>query len=263
MTSQRLLIVGGVLGILAVVLLNLYVNELRKDDESVSVLRLKPNVELTAGTPIDPSQLEPVGLPARFDDVIQQAVPATQYAVDFIRGKPVNVDIPAGSVLRYSHLEDRPEQRFSAKISPGARAVTIPVDATSAVAYFVEPGSRVDVLGTFNENTRVERQIPGAKPGQTRTVEETRVSTRTVLQNVLVLAVGRSTSRGSYLGQSDRGFQNVTLELSPIEAEKVIFAMQHTEPRRELHLALRNPADEKQQSLPSIGWNALTNGGTR
>ena len=82
-----------------------------------------------------------------------------------------------------------------------------------------------------------------------------KVSTKTLLQNVRVLAVGRSTTRGDYLRESDRGFNTVTVEVDSLQAEKLVFAIEHA--RGSLVMVLRNPADTKSEKIPAVEWDTI------
>ena len=107
-------------------------------------------------------------------------------------------------------------------IPPGMRAVSVRVNDVVSVAGFVQPGTRVDVLSTGNQGSGNERQ------------------TTTVLENVAVIAVGRSLLDRN--GASDA--QNagvITLLVSPDDAQKLTLASQEGR----IQLALRNPLDTK------------------
>jgi len=110
----------------------------------------------------------------------------------------------------------------AAVISPNKRAMAVKVDYVTGVAGFIYPGNRVDVLVALQT---VQNSIPIAK---------------TVLQNVLVLAVG---SEVEVREKREKPMQvdTVTLEVTPEEAEKL--ALAGTQGR--LHLALRNYLDSK------------------
>jgi pilus assembly protein CpaB len=112
-------------------------------------------------------------------------------------------------------------------IDDGFRAKTIKVDEWSAVAHFVKPGSRVDVLAAVrDDNTR--RPVP-----------------KTILKNVKVLATGKM------LNEQDKGRKvdgenviperSVTLMLKPREVEILVM---HEAAQGRLSLALRSGSDE-------------------
>lgn len=83
----------------------------------------------------------------------------------------------------------------------------------------------------------------------------TRVVTRTFLQNVKVLAVGAATTAEGAITKASSTYNNVTVEVTPAEAEMLIFAMGQS--NGSLNLVLRNPADNSVEELPSINWTRM------
>jgi pilus assembly protein CpaB len=106
-------------------------------------------------------------------------------------------------------------------IPQGMRAVSVRVNDVVSVAGFVQPGAHVDVLSTGNETTGNERQ------------------TTTVLENVLVLAVGKSLDRN--VSADVQTAPVITLAVSPDDAQKLALVSQEGR----IQLSLRNPMDTK------------------
>lgn len=134
---------------------------------------------------------------------------------------------------------------LSSMIKPEWRAVSVAVSGAAAVSGMVEPNDHVDVLGTFS--------LPSKTGGA-----EMETVTMTVLQNVTILATGQDLPR-SYAMRRAAGrssnYSTVTLEVSPREAELLVFAQQM---QGRLSLALRNPTDVGNESaLPEVNFEAL------
>ena len=109
----------------------------------------------------------------------------------------------------------------AAVITPGKRAVAVKGNKVIGLSGFILPSNRVDVLVTLkNPNTKKD-------------------VTKTVLQNILVLATG------TVIEENDKGetapVDVYTLEVTPHEAEKLAFAAA----KGKLQLALRNATDNK------------------
>jgi pilus assembly protein CpaB len=121
-------------------------------------------------------------------------------------------------------------------IPPGMRAVSVRVNDVVAVAGFVVPGTRVDVLLTGNPSG-------GAEP-----------VTTTVLENVLVLAAGQRLERSA--GGDPQTVPVITLLVSPDDAQKL--TLSSAEGR--IQLALRNPLDASQEKLDSLKRASLYRG---
>jgi len=116
-------------------------------------------------------------------------------------------------------------------ISPKKRAIAAKVDKVIGVSGFIHPGNRVDVLMTLATG---------------RTFNPV---TKTILENILVLAVGSETKERKGSEEKSSPTDVITLEVTPEEAEKLAFAA--TEGR--LQLALRNFSDTE-----SIGTRGTT-----
>jgi pilus assembly protein CpaB len=130
-------------------------------------------------------------------------------------------------------------------IALGMRAVSMPVSADAAVAGLIQPGDRVDILGTFALPAR------NGVPGELENV------TLTVLQDVSVLATGQQLAKAEFGGRMGRtrSYSTVTFEVTPREAELLVFA-QTVE--GELTLTLRNPEDQSfEKEVPEINFEQL------
>ncbi len=89
---------------------------------------------------------------------------------------------------------------LSALVAKGQRAVTIRINDTSGIGGFVLPGDRVDVLY--------------ARKGETASID-------VLLQNVRVLAINQNNDQK---GSNPIDGRTATLELSPVDAEKLALA---------------------------------------
>jgi pilus assembly protein CpaB len=121
-------------------------------------------------------------------------------------------------------------------IPPGMRAVSVRVNDVVAVAGFVTPGTRVDVLLT-------------GEPGSGSDEETT-----TVLQNIAVLASGHTLERTA-TGEA-QSTAVITLLVSPDDAQRLTLASQ----QGKIQLALRNPLDTRAEEFPASSSRALYKG---
>ena len=108
------------------------------------------------------------------------------------------------------------------------RAVSVRVNEVVAVAGFVVPGTRVDVLLTGSPGGTADNQ------------------TTTVLENIAVLAAGQKLERNA--AGEPQSVPVITLLVSPEDAQKLTLASQEGR----IQLSLRNPLDTNQQKLPSV-----------
>lgn len=110
---------------------------------------------------------------------------------------------------------------MAAVLQPGARAVSVPVTATSAVSGFIYAGDRVDVLLTHVLNTQ---------DGQHN-------ATETVLRNARVIAMDQKLDFSP--GDKPDVAKTATLELTPKQSEIVTLAVK----MGDLSLVLRSLQD--------------------
>ena len=128
------------------------------------------------------------------------------------------------------------------------RAVSINCSGAAAVSGMVKPNDHVDVIASFS--------FPKlAQDGRT-TIQE--IVTCTILQNVLVLATGKETSKSSVVRGDAFGagsYAMVTLEVTPREAEMLVFAEQI---KGRISLALRNRNDTYyEKELPQVDFTKI------
>ena len=164
-----------------------------------------------------------------------------------IIGKRATFNVETNQVLFWTDIEgSRPlSVGLSATIKSGMRAISLPVSGSAAVSGMIQPNDRIDVLGTFSF------------PSDTM-ADEMETVTLTVLQDVTVLATGtRMANSASQRSQKTTSYNSVTLEVTPREAELLVFA-QHTQGR--ISFSLRNPTDVYfEKDLPEINFNHLEN----
>jgi len=104
---------------------------------------------------------------------------------------------------------------------PKKRAMGVRVDDVVGVAGFIKPGDRVDVMVTIDP-----------------TMNSGRMVTKTILENIKVLAVGTEMIRAGK-DEEAKVVQVITLEVEVEEAEKLGLASI----QGKLRLALRNPVN--------------------
>ena len=123
---------------------------------------------------------------------------------------------------------------MEAVIEEGKRAVAVAIQTDRAIAGFVIPNSRVDVL------LHVPQGGPDSPP-----------KVKTILQDVKVLAVNSEMQNDG----TDKGkvVEAVTFELTPDDAKKLFLAQQSGQ----LQLMLRSPVDDEEMTDNSITLTEL------
>lgn len=128
---------------------------------------------------------------------------------------------------------------LSRQVSSGKRAMAINVSESTAVGQLLKPGDRVDILAALDYS--------GGR--------RDKVSTKTFIQDVLVLSTGLSmTNSIPIIGvrtpeeikkmnlNTYTRYNTVTLELDPYQVQKLVYLINYT---NKLYLSLRNNNDKK------------------
>lgn len=190
--TTMILIVSIVVGLLTVVVSAMWIKS-HNATELVTVVVAKEPIE--AGVSLRPEYLKMVDWP-------KASLPhGVQHSIDKLIGRVTRSAIAENElVLERALLHAGAGGSLAAVITPGMRAVTIPVNEVAGVAGFAFPGNYVDVLLSTKDDT-----------GQ--------ATSKIVLQRVLVLAVDQERSvKDETKGRIGKA---VTLEVTPQQAEKI------------------------------------------
>jgi len=181
--------------------------------------------QLSLGTRLEPQDLKLIPWPS--DQPPQGMFTRIQDCVDRALITPV---LPGEPILEGKLAPKDAGAGLPAIIPEGMRAVSVAVNDVVAVAGFAQPGTSVDVMVTGNA---------GGAAGSEQV-------TRTILENVRVLAAGQKTEQDRQ-GQPQT-VTVITLLVTPEDADKL--AMANTMGR--IQLALRNSIDSDQTSPPPL-----------
>ncbi len=141
-------------------------------------------------------------------------------------------------VLRNKVILPGPETGLSLQVSPGKRAITIPISEHRAVGRLLKPGDRVDMVVAVDLNT-------GAS--QKRYI-------KTLIQDMVILATGlrvvnelprihEEVGGEDYIKnlRTENQFSTLTIEASPEDTQKIIYLLS-TDPES-IFFTLRHPSD--------------------
>jgi pilus assembly protein CpaB len=182
-------------------------------------------VDLPAGTTLKP------------EDLRWQAWPADAVNPSFVRyahsptapadmtGMVLRAPLLAGSPVLPDQVGNTASGFLSAALTPGFRAVAIPVSAERTAGGFILPNNRVDVLLAVSCEGSGEGCVNGIK-------------VRTILQDVRVLAIDQAGAENAEAAAVVG--KTATLELAPRDAETLVAA----EAAGRLSLVLRSVQDE-------------------
>ena len=159
-----------------------------------------------------------------------------------LQGTVVRNAITAGQPITQGALVKPGDRGFlAAALGPGMRAVTVPVSAQAAVAGFVFPGDRIDLVLT--------QSVTGGGDGEALKVSET------IMRNLRVLATDQRTD--NQVGDDGKTqvhtFSTVTVEATPKIAEQIAVA----QTLGTLSLSLRSLADNSTELEQAIASGAV------
>jgi pilus assembly protein CpaB len=256
MKNKIVLFVSIVFGLLAAILTRTYLSA--KNDEfrelkerfnrlhgTLEVLCYKKDVP--SGTVLSREVLGRKTVPAA--GLRGQAL--TQANLSDVLGRKIVTGHRIGEILFWADVEggNPVAGGLAADIRKRMRAVSINASGAAAVSGMVRPNDHVDVIGTFT--------FPRTAADGKTVVQE--LVTCTILQNVLVLATGRDTAkslaRPAFAAAGS--YSTVTLEVTPREAEMLVFAEQI---KGRLSLTLRNRNDTSyEKELPQVDFDKIRN----
>jgi pilus assembly protein CpaB len=237
MNRSRLLMIGGLaLAVGLLVSFTVY-NRLRlfatANTNAVGVPVVVAADDIPVGARVEAHDLRVISLP-------QPAVPPGAFSgTSQVLGRGAILPVSKGDFILPNKLAPvNAGAGLPSMIPQGMRAVSVRVNDVVSVAGFVQPGTHVDVLATGNEGSGNERQ------------------TITVLENVLVLAVGKSLDRNATADAQTAPV--ITLAVSPDDAQKVALVSQEGR----IQLSLRNPVDTKKGGIGATRASAVYPGAT-
>ena len=161
-----------------------------------------------------------------------------------------------GAVVRRGILEGTPFSEamvfrrdkpgfLAGALSPGMRAVAIPVTAASGAAGFILPGDYVDVVLTHD--VRKDYQAPSGDENVTPVIANSivRYTSETIVHNVHVVAVDQSFND---LEGEATVVKTITVEVTPKQGEAIATA----KAMGQISLALRSLADDAAQDKTGV-----------
>jgi pilus assembly protein CpaB len=182
--------------------------------------------DLTFGTKLDRAQLRIARYP-------KESVPAGAFSdIDSVADQTTKIFLAAREPITATKLSSR-GGGLSMLVRPNMRAASLEVNQVSGVSGFVLPGDRVDILATIEPNNTRSDAV-----------------TRTVLQNIEVLASGQKTEQRD---NKPITVQSVTILVDPDGAETLALAMHEGK----IHLVLRNPEDQELVKVASLSTQEM------
>ncbi len=184
-------------------------------------------IDLPWGTPIDKSMIKMV-------PYLKESLPSGYFSDRLaLEGRVLIFPLKINEPIFESKLAPASVTTggVAAVLALKKRAMSVKVDKVIGISGFIYPGNRVDVLVTTKQ-----------KRGDSSPLSVT----KTVLENILVLASGPELENNDKQQKSQKGVDVITLEVTPEEGEKLALATN----TGTIQLALRNFADTEEVITP-------------
>lgn len=262
MENKRALIISVICATISIVLITSYV-KVRRYEMTSEFGEEVPVVVATEDIPeygiIRPASLKVVMV---FKNYRQ---PQTLTDVDDAVGRAAFVPIYKGEQITLTKLvQEDGKPVLDREVEKTKRAITLQVAPHTGVGHLIRPGNRIDILCAVNYDNN----------------GSTIYEIKTMVQNVLVLATGKNiqnavptrvnrevlgkleeqfeqrkrkdwnggTTEQLHTSKPDDNYTHITVQLSPEDAEKVMF-LAHTYGDGRLYYVLRNSADQGEERL--------------
>ncbi|MGH6898570.1 MAG: Flp pilus assembly protein CpaB [Geminicoccaceae bacterium] len=200
---------------------------------------LVADTDLPAGTFVKPQHLRWQQWPT--DDVPETYVLKGARPDEEMVGAVVRGRIAAGEPITDGAVVKPGDRGFlAAVLSPGMRAVSIPINATSSHSGLIFPGDRVDLILT-------QSLVPNQGDSVRRVSE-------TVLRNIRIIAMGSDTSDDPVEGEANDRAKTATFEVTPQQAEQVTLLTE----LGKLSLSLRSLATPTDGAVAALPESHLT-----
>jgi pilus assembly protein CpaB len=237
MRSKAAVILALVMGVLAVLMVSVYLNS--REGELLELRAMKPvliaSQDILENNVIDDRMIEQIEVPQKYFQ------PKAESDKARVIGRVASVPIPKGAQVLGTYLLDANRTALAYEVPRGRRAITIAVNDVTGVAGLVRPGNFVDILGTFEFG----RPVATSATGRVSFADE-RTETRLMWQNVQVVAVEREHQRerpttrpvegqtiagaaavaAAQQQERERTVANVTLLVAPQQAQELVLAQQ-------------------------------------
>lgn len=249
------LVIAGISALLAVVLINVYIQQ-QSAEERRRLAEAEKNKVTVIFAARDIPRGAIIGENMLTDSRVSKNQVGEYAATSAVRvlGKVAITNIRKGEpvllnkVTAPSQKKERPTT-LAAKVPPGKRAVTISVDTLASLAGMVRPGDYADLIGIVS--------LPSVD------IKGKDTKTMTILplfQDILVLATGQDLDpEGKKIISKTGEFQDtspsstVTLALSPQEANIIAFI----EEQGKIRLVLRSPQDKQALRTVPADWETV------
>ena len=153
MDKRVALVISVILAIIALLMVKTYVEKQKKIAtkglELIPVVVAKRNI--SKGETLTEDKIAEMAYPQKY--VGDRVLRAENYSMAV--GQKILNNLEKGKPVLWSDIDLGRKEGFASIIQPGMRTVTLPVTSLSSTSNMIQPGSRVDILLTFDKS-RIE-----------------------------------------------------------------------------------------------------------
>lgn len=244
MGNKKIMLLSVVFGVLAVVMVNYYLNQVKASLDNVQKAQvLVAKTLIPAKTEVNSEMVELRLIPRQY--IHPQAITKPEK----LAGEISLMDIQPGEQLltsKFVYSKDA-SQGLDFMIPKGKRAIAVGVDGITGVANMVKPGNKVDVIAIMDvdKNQAVGPQgtpvVPSTSMGGGKS--STAPTSKMILQNITVLAVNQLMENMKAPVTKDGAVvetKTLTLAVTPEEAERLTLITE----RGVIRVVLRSPVED-------------------
>lgn len=233
MQSRMPIVVSLVVAVMAILLTNMYIEQIRRESEPPTSSVMVAARDLAPGTVLSKEDL---AFAVRYTQALPKFnVPFNENTLYL--GQELTTGVTKDDYILSTYFgggapgERKLSQKVDAKLNQ--RAMTIPVDNEQGLEGSILPADRIDLLLSYQ--TAVAAEVARPPAAAAAPVRRAEYVTASLLENVFVLTTGRFGSASETQGR----YRSITLLVSPDEAKLLIWAMN----LGKLSVLLRNPKD--------------------
>lgn len=236
--GTRSVILAFVLALLAVILTNLYIANVRRQVERESFVAYTLTRSMLPGDKIRKADVKEILVPRSFEESFKLlgAIDDTSLQIRLAEARPLERSAAQGDILRFAHFNAPEDTEHDRDITAGKRRVSLPVNART-VPGALRAGMYVDIEAAFNTGGGLPEVL-------------------TVIENVQIKAVGTRTITDESSGERVRrygAFNSISIEVEPQQATELSMIERIAVGEFELHI--RNPSDKGTPKIRSGGIN--------
>lgn len=236
--NTKLVIVAVVLAVMAVILTNLYITQIRNQNRLASFPIYILQVHMSPGDRIRKRDIREVLVPdtPTFREAFDQqigAIDKTALDIRISQKEPLRREVQAGEILLFRHFTSPEFSAIDQNITRGKRLKVLSINSKT-VPGALRVGMYVDLEAAFQTQYGVQ--------------------VLSVMERVKVIALGTTTS---YEAATRRGsqarFSSITIEVTPDQATQMNLIERTM--IGDFDLTIRNPGDTELTKIPTGGIN--------